>query len=966
MVLTKFDSRQSINRAALAAIGTSANAGLDSVFSGINTLFANATSAATASVLMKRDANSNTQVNNLIENITSTATAGGTTTLTVSSTYFQQFTGTSAQTVVLPNATTLTIGQAFYITNRSTGYVTVNKNGGSLAVLMAPNSQTIMTVSDISSAAGIWDSSYGVAGPLPFLQTTAITDSTTTGASATLAAGDIVDGVVRLTNVSLTSISGIPAGVSGQSIVVENQTGTAVTIKNNDAGASAANRIMTGTGSAITMSNNATFTFTYDATTSLWMVTGGAGSGGLSAWAISTPYLAGAVVTYEKNAYICITANTSGSTFEADVLLNYWRLLNQPSIAQNIMLVGNNFEDGDVGGWTAVNSALTNGLPSAVGSGGAAFSSSNGGTAKGANTSAPAVVSSGQLSGAYSLSLATTGAGTIGDGYISQAYPIDIKFQAKVLSFSFSYKSVTGTPDMSGTSSNTYACAIYDVTNNAWIGAAGNFNFVQGSGVGTCSGTFQTNSTTASIQIFVYSPVAPVGASSLYLDDFYIGPQAMSYGPAMGDWQPYTVGITGSVSNPVKGTLIIDQGYWRRVGDSVEIRYQYDQTGAGSAGSGTYQFNLPSGITIDLTKFNAAQNNQDLNFGSGVTLWTGGNATHVSAIAGVISNSGFSLQATSYGPFGSSNGSLSNAAVRIGIDAMFPVTGWSSNSVQSADTDTRVVQATYYLLNGSANLSVTSNTSINYDTKITDTHGAVTVGGGTWKFTAPVVGLYEINTTLQSAATASSVNLYKNGADYLHLTYVASGGLAPATATVLLNAGDYIDLRPSITSSWIGQTLTGSNQPNVINIKRLSGPAVVQASEKIRARYNGSSGTSLANIANTIVDFNTKDYDTHGAVTTGASWKFVAPRSDFYTIRATVTTSSSTAADNAIVIFKNGSLYATADERDIRFDYVFGAPPVSVYLLSGDYIDVRVYQASGGAITVLNNLTSVYVEIESK
>ena len=77
---------------------------------------------------------------------------------------------------------------------------------------MAPNSQAIVTVTNISTSAGTWDVSYGVSGPLPFVQTSVVTDSTTTGSATTLQTSDILDGVVRLTNSSLVSISGIPAG----------------------------------------------------------------------------------------------------------------------------------------------------------------------------------------------------------------------------------------------------------------------------------------------------------------------------------------------------------------------------------------------------------------------------------------------------------------------------------------------------------------------------------------------------------------------------------------------------------------------------------------------------------------------------------------------------------------------------------------------------------------------------------
>src|SRR5215471_18066940 len=117
-------------------------------------------SAATASTVPYRDANANFQVNNVIENMRTTATAAGTTTLTISDAAFQQFTGSSTQTVVLPNATTLTNGHSFIITNRSTGAVTVNMNGGSLLQTMAAGSFAEYTLISNGTAAGTWDVSY--------------------------------------------------------------------------------------------------------------------------------------------------------------------------------------------------------------------------------------------------------------------------------------------------------------------------------------------------------------------------------------------------------------------------------------------------------------------------------------------------------------------------------------------------------------------------------------------------------------------------------------------------------------------------------------------------------------------------------------------------------------------------------------------------------------------------------------
>jgi len=74
----------------------------------------------------------NPVINNIKMGYSTTATAAGTTTLTVSSNYRQFFTGSTTQTIVLPVTSTLVTGMAFEIENNSTGLLTVNSSGGNL------------------------------------------------------------------------------------------------------------------------------------------------------------------------------------------------------------------------------------------------------------------------------------------------------------------------------------------------------------------------------------------------------------------------------------------------------------------------------------------------------------------------------------------------------------------------------------------------------------------------------------------------------------------------------------------------------------------------------------------------------------------------------------------------------------------------------------------------------------------
>ena len=94
---------------------------------------------------------------------TTTATAAGTTTLTASSTYNQFFTGTTTQTVVMPDVTTLTTGWTYHISNNSTGNLTVNSSGGNLISTVLPGtSLQVVCILTTGTTAASWD--YELAG----------------------------------------------------------------------------------------------------------------------------------------------------------------------------------------------------------------------------------------------------------------------------------------------------------------------------------------------------------------------------------------------------------------------------------------------------------------------------------------------------------------------------------------------------------------------------------------------------------------------------------------------------------------------------------------------------------------------------------------------------------------------------------------------------------------------------------
>jgi hypothetical protein len=100
------------------------------------------------------------------------------------------------------------------------------------------------------------------------------TNSSLTGADQELP--NPAASIVRLTNASLTSINMIvsPSFAStGFYLVIMNVTGGTVTLK-NEAGGTAARRILTGTGSDLSVSNGASVSLVYDYTSARWRVVG--------------------------------------------------------------------------------------------------------------------------------------------------------------------------------------------------------------------------------------------------------------------------------------------------------------------------------------------------------------------------------------------------------------------------------------------------------------------------------------------------------------------------------------------------------------------------------------------------------------------------------------------------------------------------------------------------------------------
>lgn len=125
-------------------------------------LYFTQTTGTARKVITTNDTNGNLPANNLIEGYASTATAAGTTTLTVTSKFQQYFTGSTTQTVVMPVVSGLTIGQQWQINNSSTGIdaagaITIQSSGlNTILVLPAGSYATLTCISNSGTGVSSW------------------------------------------------------------------------------------------------------------------------------------------------------------------------------------------------------------------------------------------------------------------------------------------------------------------------------------------------------------------------------------------------------------------------------------------------------------------------------------------------------------------------------------------------------------------------------------------------------------------------------------------------------------------------------------------------------------------------------------------------------------------------------------------------------------------------------------------
>jgi hypothetical protein len=563
------------------------------------------------------------------------------------------------------------------------------------------------------------------------------------------------------------------------------------------------------------------------------------------------------------------------------------------------------------------------------------------------------------LSGQYSFVWTHPASNRQGEGF-AYTFTIDKADQGKQHTVSFDYEVASGTftpgvvPIGGATAVDSdVEVFIYD-TVNAQIIQPSNFRLLGSGGQQRFAGTFQAASNSTIYRLCGHNATTTTSAFSLRTENFRVSPVLAPYSPIVSDWTSYTPSFTG-FGSPTSVNV-----RWRRVGGNIQVQGSLT-TGTTTATPGL--IGLPAGLSIDSSMSGGYQ--------AGGYLYQGSVGTQVQSIIATASATSVvvGLQDASHGAINATTNmsAVVGSSVAVSIEFTFPIQGWSSgNPSAQAGDDTRIVGAAYVQDTSSTNTSVAPGATaiIDFNTKTRDDAGLATTGSS-WKFTASSPGWYQVNASVKftgaaafSAGDQMNVYLYKSGVKGplmgVFISYGSNSGHNGISGSALtyLNAGDYLDVRLNNNAT----PTANFDKEGAVSIMKQGGSAQLTATDTVAARYTS---TSTANITgtDTQINYDSKDYDTLGMVTTGASWKATAPISGRYRITAGAETSNtsctSTNSHFTLSLYKNNG--SRAEVLDDRICNITGGyrkilrGSADIYLLAGDYIDVRI--SDGDATT---------------
>lgn len=510
---------------------------------------------------------------------------------------------------------------------------------------------------------------------------------------------------------------------------------------------------------------------------------------------------------------------------------------------------------------------------------------------------------------------------------VSYDFTIDSADQAKQHSISFDYNASStfiasdgktaplgdGTTTTNAGNSDIQVF-LYDKTNAILIPVSTPTINSNGANNFTFNGSFTTNANSTSYRLIFHVTTTSANATgwAFKFDNVYVGRMGFGLVPGVAPFQNEIVLDTGNgygssatavrrfanVRLNVGTAMTLNQS--SSAGDSITVTtpgiYLIHSSDFDSSGS------WQSGVTINGSSLTSNAGN--LSYANGKrTAFLYPQNVFAGATIGLFLSAGDVIRVQ-----GNSGGTTDNVILHVTQIPTF--TGLPGNNVSGA------VEAAYYI-GASVSNTVSTTVPINFDTKIYDTLGCVTVSNTAWRFTAPIAGFYLINMYCSETASGGEfLSVYKNGVVYQTLAANLTQNLYyyGGSMKVQLAAGDYVDIRPS-TTSYNGQTFNGLAGANGllttshIEISLTSTTVGAASSSDVPVNCSYVLANTISVGSNSPVKFDTKFHDSHNAYnpTTGLYTLPVSGRYRFTVI-------SETNSGGQTLLYKNGAsvLYLTS------------------------------------------------------
>lgn len=352
------------------------------------------------------------------------------------------------------------------------------------------------------------------------------------------------------------------------------------------------------------------------------------------------------------------------------------------------------------------------------------------------------------------LGLGGTGAG---EGKATDITIDKRDLNGQTLYVSFDYRDTDG--DLT---TGYFKVYVYDIDNATLLGTVdngldGDVEGVGGLGAfGTFTGKFQTTDS-ENYRIMIHTVSTADTVNSISFDNVKVGPDTLVPGAIITEWTSFTPSWTNG------GTTSRNNGFWRRVGDSMEIASDTLWTGAGSAGS--LYYDIPGGKSVDSNKV------PHTGYLAGVGSWFDSPDEKVAqGFVDVGLNGTFVIQHAEGGNALQGNEIANGDTVRINITV--PIDGWSSGAMLSTTENlfsTTRLEVEGTLTNSFSSTSFAYNL-LTYPTVVTDNQNIYNSSTGV--VTIPKDGEYLIeagyNVSLSGnliAGNKAHIGVYVNSTD---------------------------------------------------------------------------------------------------------------------------------------------------------------------------------------------------------